>query len=141
MKALVYRDTEGRVINIGEWDLQVEEITEPVFEERPPLPNGERYQTPPTVIGRRKVGERITNPIPDGVTCQEEEVTFRDDGGTHEDGTHHGLAAVNDHVSLRRGAYPSIADQLDALWKGGDQLEAMRERVLAVKARFPKAAK
>lgn len=38
----------------------------------------------------------------------------------------------------RKAAYPSIEDQLDALWKGGTEAEAMRKRVAEVKARFPK---
>jgi hypothetical protein len=38
----------------------------------------------------------------------------------------------------RATAYPALADQLDALWKGGDDLEEMRRRVLDVKTQFPK---
>jgi hypothetical protein len=34
--------------------------------------------------------------------------------------------------------YPSIGDQLDALWKGGDALETMKAQVMAVKAKYPK---
>lgn len=43
-----------------------------------------------------------------------------------------------DYAGKRREAYPPIADQLDAIWKGGAEMEAMRLRVLAVKAKFPK---
>lgn len=43
-----------------------------------------------------------------------------------------------DYAQRRRDEYPSLADQLDAFWKGGEEAEAMRKRVLAVKARFPK---
>ena len=39
---------------------------------------------------------------------------------------------------LRVKEYPSLADQLDAIWKGGDDLEAMRAVVLAVKEKYPK---
>lgn len=39
---------------------------------------------------------------------------------------------------LRAAAYPSIGDQLDALWKGGEPAAAMKLTVLAVKAEFPK---
>ena len=35
--------------------------------------------------------------------------------------------------------YPSIGDQLDALWKGGEAMEEMRARVLAIKDKYPKA--
>ena len=38
----------------------------------------------------------------------------------------------------RRAEYPQIADQLDALWKGGEAFEVMRARVLAVKHKHPK---
>jgi hypothetical protein len=34
--------------------------------------------------------------------------------------------------------YPSIGDQLDALWKGGDDAAAMLEQVMAVKSKYPK---
>ena len=43
-----------------------------------------------------------------------------------------------DYAAKRREAYPSIADQLDAIWKGGAEMDAMRLKILAVKARFPK---
>lgn len=39
---------------------------------------------------------------------------------------------------LRRAAYPSIGDQLDAIWKGGEDAEAMLAIVQAVKAQYPK---
>ena len=34
--------------------------------------------------------------------------------------------------------YPSIGDQLDALWKGGDAAAEMLATVMAVKAKYPK---
>lgn len=43
-----------------------------------------------------------------------------------------------DYVAQRLAAYPPIADQLDALWKGGEAMESMRARVLAVKTTHPK---
>lgn len=39
---------------------------------------------------------------------------------------------------LRAAAYPPIGDQLDALWKGGAEAEAMKAQILAVKAAYPK---
>lgn len=42
------------------------------------------------------------------------------------------------YQELRVQAYPPIGDQLDALWKGGDAEAAMLEKVLAVKALYPK---
>lgn len=34
--------------------------------------------------------------------------------------------------------YPPIGDQLDALWKGGEDAEEMLAKVQAVKAKYPK---
>jgi len=54
------------------------------------------------------------------------------------------LAAVNAYVdaneykSKRATEYPSIGDQLDALWKGGDAAEEMLAKVQAVKTKYPK---
>ena len=38
----------------------------------------------------------------------------------------------------RATEYPAIGDQLDALWKGGDDAAAMLALVQAVKAKYPK---
>jgi len=38
----------------------------------------------------------------------------------------------------RAAEYPSIGDQLDALWKGGDAAAEMLAKVQAVKAKYPK---
>jgi hypothetical protein len=34
--------------------------------------------------------------------------------------------------------YPSIGDQLDAIWKGGDAYDAMLAKVMAIKDKYPK---
>jgi hypothetical protein len=39
---------------------------------------------------------------------------------------------------LRRKEYPSIGDQLDALWKGGVAAEEMAAKIQAVKDKYPK---
>lgn len=38
----------------------------------------------------------------------------------------------------RQEDYPSVEDQLDAIWKGGEAMEEMRKRFMAVKAKHPK---
>ena len=38
----------------------------------------------------------------------------------------------------RAAEYPAIGDQLDALWKGGADAEAMLAKVQAVKIKYPK---
>ena len=49
-------------------------------------------------------------------------------------------AYVNAHayIAKRAAEYPSIGDQLDALWKGGAEAEAMLAKVQAIKAKYPK---
>ena len=42
------------------------------------------------------------------------------------------------YTEKRRRSYPPIGDQLDALWKGGDDAEAMKAIVNKVKTDFPK---
>ena len=34
--------------------------------------------------------------------------------------------------------YPSIGDQLDAIWKGGDAYDVMLAKVMAIKDKYPK---
>jgi hypothetical protein len=34
--------------------------------------------------------------------------------------------------------YPPMKEQLDALWKGGDAQEAMRQKIIAIKDKYPK---
>lgn len=45
---------------------------------------------------------------------------------------------ATEYKRLREKEYPSIGDQLDALWKGGEAAEEMLARVQAVKAKYPK---
>ena len=42
------------------------------------------------------------------------------------------------YIAKRASEYPPIGDQLDALWKGGAEAEAMLAKVQAVKLKFPK---
>jgi hypothetical protein len=42
------------------------------------------------------------------------------------------------YKAKRIAEYPSIGDQLDALWKGGDAAAEMLATVQAVKAKYPK---
>jgi phage baseplate assembly protein gpV len=44
------------------------------------------------------------------------------------------------YIAKRAAEYPSIGDQLDALWKGGAEAEAMLAKVQAVKNKYPKGA-
>jgi len=42
------------------------------------------------------------------------------------------------YVAKRASEYPTIGDQLDALWKGGDAAAEMLAKVQAVKNKYPK---
>ena len=42
------------------------------------------------------------------------------------------------YIAKREAEYPTIGDQLDALWKGGDAQTEMLAKVMAVKAKYPK---
>lgn len=44
----------------------------------------------------------------------------------------------SEYQRLRKPEYPSIGDQLDALWKGGAAAESMLALVQAVKTKYPK---
>lgn len=50
---------------------------------------------------------------------------------------------VRTHVEARRADYPSVGDQLDAIWKSlpegaGEEAQRMRKEIMAVKAAYPK---
>jgi hypothetical protein len=48
--------------------------------------------------------------------------------------------SVPDYYALRRSEYPSLGDQLDAVWKGLDSQAFidMQNRIASVKAKYPK---
>jgi hypothetical protein len=48
---------------------------------------------------------------------------------------------IPDYYALRRSAYPSLSDQIDAFWKGPEHPDyiAMQAKVAAVKAQYPKS--
>lgn len=43
-----------------------------------------------------------------------------------------------DYYVLRANEYPSVAEQMDAFWKGGAAAEAMQQRILDIKNKYPK---
>jgi hypothetical protein len=48
--------------------------------------------------------------------------------------------SIPDYYALRRSEYPSLGDQLDAVWKGLDSQAfiEMQAKIAAVKAKYPK---
>lgn len=120
MKAKCYFDSSGKLINIGEWDFKVTpaRFIQPIVDPATGIILREGAQLP----------EITENPLPDGVYFEMREVVE----------TPAGKFLAEDYASLRRSEYPPIADQLDALWKGGAELENMRTKIVEVKAKFPK---
>ena len=48
---------------------------------------------------------------------------------------------IVDPIKKRIENYPKIEDQLDALWKGGDELDKMKAKIRKVKEDYPKKVK
>lgn len=71
----------------------------------------------------------VTNPLPDGSIEVDRDIAESAKGR---------LLLADDWHSLRADAYPSIKDQLDAMWKGGVYADEMAEIVQAVKDKYPK---
>lgn len=73
-----------------------------------------------------------TRTIQDPITNQEIQVPISKDEVVRP--------SIPDYYSLRKNEYPSISDQLDAVWKGTDSeaFADMKSRILAVKAKYPK---
>jgi len=45
---------------------------------------------------------------------------------------------IPDYYAKRRSEYPPISEQLDALWKGGDAVTAMTNKIRLIKEKYPK---
>jgi hypothetical protein len=45
---------------------------------------------------------------------------------------------IPDYYAKRRAEYPSLAEQMGAMWKGGDAATEMAAKVQAVKDKYPK---
>jgi len=43
-----------------------------------------------------------------------------------------------DYYVLRAREYPAMSEQLDAFWKGGAAADAMKEKIAAIKTKYPK---
>jgi len=68
------------------------------------------------------------------------EVAFDADGNnvSYDEAVAQAYIDANSYKDKRVAEYPSIGDQLDALWKGGDAATEMLAKVQAVKAKYPK---
>lgn len=45
---------------------------------------------------------------------------------------------IPDYYAKRRAEYPSLAEQLGAMWKGGEAAAAMAAKIEEIKAKYPK---
>ena len=57
---------------------------------------------------------------------------------TYKEATVQAYIDAHSYIAKRQSEYPTIGDQLDALWKGGDAQTEMLAKVMAVKAKYPK---
>lgn len=73
--------------------------------------------------------EVINNPLPEGAT--EEDIDFVQDAKGR-------IRHLNDYYYLRKAEYPSIGDQLDALFAAGVFPEEMAAKLQAIKDKYPK---
>jgi hypothetical protein len=57
---------------------------------------------------------------------------------TYNEATVQAYIDAHSYIAKRVAEYPTLGDQLDALWKGGDAQTEMLAKVMAVKAKYPK---
>lgn len=69
------------------------------------------------------------NPLPEGAVCGEFDLSITSDGR---------YVLTSDCAELRKQEYPSVGDQLDALFKAGVFPSEMAEQIKAVKDKYPK---
>jgi len=44
----------------------------------------------------------------------------------------------SDYREKRKNEYPSIEEQLDAIWKGGTEMEKMKNLIISIKNKYRK---
>lgn len=166
MKTTVYLQG-GKVINVGPWDEQRRIETRVVlngeaihigawdFGERTELrlikggecigliSAGDEAPEDPEITVKAVVV--IDNPLPDGAVIEDFEVICNplpaDAVETEVEimATAKGrIVSLDDYRSLRADEYPSLGDQLDAMWKGGEAAASMAASISAIKAKYPK---
>lgn len=116
---------DNKIINIGDWDYQIQLVD--VIDNPFPGP----MQAPEDWDFQIRQQPMITNPLPEGAVEDDREVVESAKGR---------LLLADDWYNLREDAYPPLADQLDAFWKGGDEAEFMAALIADIKAQYPKPA-
>lgn len=168
MKTQVYL-LGNRVINVGPWDEQRRNETRVVlggevicvgswdFGERTELrlmkggkclgvinSQNDAPEDPEVLVESVLV---IDNPLPAGAVVEEFEVVGNPipadavlteiDIATTAKGR---IVASDDYRSRRADEYPSVGDQLDAFWKGGEDAAAMLGVIASIKSKYPKVS-
>lgn len=113
----------NRIEHRGDWDFQphdIEVCDNPWIDEGEAPEDWDYHYRKETVIG---------NPIPDGAEEIDAQIVESAKGR---------LLLADDWHSLREDAYPSLKDQLDAMWKGGEAAQEMAALVQSIKDRYPK---
>ena len=76
-----------------------------------------------------KTYDGFDNPLPEGAISGEFDISMTSDGR---------YVLTENYAELRKLEYPSIGDQLDALFKAGVLPAEMAEKIQAVKDKYPK---
>lgn len=120
---------DGKVINVGDWDYQFQaEMAETDVEVDVLTEDGKPDKT--TVKKVVPTGRQIaTNPPP-----KDSFETFMDITTTAKGR----IVLTSDYAALRGAEYPSVNDQLAALWDGGDAADLMKLQIAAIKEKYPK---
>jgi hypothetical protein len=68
------------------------------------------------------------------------DIAYNADGNevTYDKSAVEAYVASHAYIAKRQAEYPPIGDQLDAIWKGGQDASDMLARVQAVKEKYPK---
>jgi len=133
----IYRDVNGVVVNVGEWDLKLTPVVDMIGVPR--ILDGEQVLDEdgnPVFdgIGEQKVdgeGNLVfaeENPLPDNLVVSEEDIEELSDGSR--------VVSSESYSAKRRIEYPSIADQLDDIYHNG--IEGWRNSIQAIKNKNPK---
>lgn len=113
----------GEIINIGDWEYLIETIYKK--DEK----GNVLYDENNNPIIDKIVN---TNPLPEGAIEEELDVEL-------VNGKFIRVDSPTAYQSYRKQEYPPLAEQLDAIWKGGSSMDDMRNKIMAIKSKYPKS--
>lgn len=121
---VTYNLATGRANKVGSPTIKLPEVIDVGSTLEVDLPEGVVAE----VNGERQTGKLIIKAAEAGVSVVELK-------GSERQTFHVQRRSYAEH---RAAEYPPVKEQLDAFWKGGAEAEAMRAKVMAVKAAHPK---